>query len=289
MSIQTESGEDLFFRLLTQNQSNTIESLNSQFGLDNRIFPNSIKKQDIIELNGSENSGKTELLMHLLSRCLLPSKWKIETEDKQEVCLDLSEYSALRDTQKCILIDTELKFNVLRFYTIIERRIKTKLNSTGIKIESNKLKNFIKELMQNLTVYKCNSSEQYLMTLAACERFIKVEQRTNGNKQIPVFIDSINSNYEFTDRLLHNDVDYTEKFMITILNRIISKLNVIIIATKCDYKIENSYLKWKNMVTHKLELENEGNKFKVTALNINDNRSLIISFEIDNKFGVVIN
>lgn len=288
MSIQGESGEDLFFRLLTQNQSNTDQSLSTEFKLDDRLFPNGIKKQDVIELNGSENSGKTELLMHLISRCLLPSRWKVETEDKQEVYLDLSEYSASQETLKCILVDTELKFNILRFYTIIERRLKTKINSSGIKIESNKLKNFIKELMQNLIVYKCNSSEQYLMTLAACERFIKVEQRTNGNRQIPLFIDSINSNYEFTDKLINNDADYTEKFMVTILNRIINKLNVIVIATKCDYSIENSYLKWKNMVKHKMNLENEGNKFKLTALN-SDNTSSTILFEIDNKFGVIIN
>jgi hypothetical protein len=102
---ENESGRDLFARLLSQkskpqNENNSndkmpfsqvksqsnpaiihelekILHISKPFNLDQTILPNSIANHDIIEIFGRIGTGKSELLMHFMSRCLLPPKWRI--------------------------------------------------------------------------------------------------------------------------------------------------------------------------------------------------------------------
>lgn len=102
---ENESGRDLFARLLSQkskpqNENNSNEKMplsqvksqsnpaiiqelekilhiSKPFNLDQTILANSIANHDIIEIFGRIGAGKSELLMHFMSRCLLPPKWRI--------------------------------------------------------------------------------------------------------------------------------------------------------------------------------------------------------------------
>lgn len=105
---ENETGRDLFARLLTQkppstasingenekkpslvqSQSNSavisqLESVllaNKRINLEPNLFPNWVSNREIIEINGRVGVGKSELMMHLISRFLLPSKWNISID-----------------------------------------------------------------------------------------------------------------------------------------------------------------------------------------------------------------
>jgi len=179
---QNETATDLFARLIKNNNISTqptqstaqlsqIESIlmvNKHLNIDNVLFPNGIENKQIIEIYGRPLSGKTELIMHLMSRLLMPSKWTFELNN-QTYELNLNEISFSTTTTtttpfKVILIETELKFSELRIFTIIENRLvdcyqKSKLPKYNEKIKE-LMHKFIKDCLKNLIIFKCDSNEQ---------------------------------------------------------------------------------------------------------------------------------
>ena len=173
---QNETATDLFARLIKNNNISTqstaqlsqIESIlmiNKHLNIDNVLFPNGIENKQIIEIYGRPLSGKTELIMHLMSRLLIPSKWTFELNNQTNE-LNLNEISSSTTTTpfKVILIETELKFSELRIFTIIENRLvdcyqKSKLPKYNEKIKE-LMHKFIKDCLKNLIIFKCDSNEQ---------------------------------------------------------------------------------------------------------------------------------
>ena len=52
--------------------------LNKTLNLDADIFtPQQVGNKEVVEVYGKANTGKSELIMHLLVRCLLPRQWKV--------------------------------------------------------------------------------------------------------------------------------------------------------------------------------------------------------------------
>ncbi len=297
-----ETGTQLFSRLLASNTNknsqkdqtfentqlsriNTqIESslkLNRHIQIAEQIFPGGLDNKTIVEITGSSNSGKTELLYVLISRLLFPKKWKIPFQ-KSDLVVDLIDFSAaylheeLDKMQKVILIETDSKFNLLRLFTVMENRVSaayckqigTSLPSP-IKILLGK---FVKECLKNFVVYKCNSSEQLVLSLAACEYFIQ-NQLTNKNEIVPIFIDSINVNYEvidkFTKKIGLSEINNAENYTMTLIRKIVERYNIIIIATFTEWSpqvyssnnseniktyVNKSYEKWHQSVGRKIEL-----------------------------------
>uniref|UniRef100_K7FHY7 X-ray repair cross complementing 2 n=1 Tax=Pelodiscus sinensis TaxID=13735 RepID=K7FHY7_PELSI len=93
---------------------------------------------DVIEFHGPEGTGKTEMLYHLVARCVLPkSGGGLEVE--------------------VMFIDTDYHFDMLRLVTILEHRL------------SQSKEEMIKQCLGRLFLVNCNSSTQLLLTLYSLE------------------------------------------------------------------------------------------------------------------------
>ncbi|CAM5113023.1 unnamed protein product [Natator depressus] len=93
---------------------------------------------DVIEFHGPEGTGKTEMLYHLIARCVLPkSGGGLEVE--------------------VMFIDTDYHFDMLRLVTILEHRL------------SQSTEEMIKQCLGRLFLVNCNSSTQLLLTLYSLE------------------------------------------------------------------------------------------------------------------------
>ncbi|XP_023568681.1 DNA repair protein XRCC2 [Octodon degus] len=93
---------------------------------------------DILEFHGAEGTGKTEMLYHLMARCILP---------KSEGGLGL----------EVLFIDTDYHFDMLRLVTILEHRL------------SQSSEEMIKHCLRRFFLVYCNSSTQLLLTLHSLE------------------------------------------------------------------------------------------------------------------------
>ncbi len=125
------------------------------------------------------------------------------SQQDQPLAIDLKDHSSVKtsdELQKVILIETDCTFNMLRLFTVIENRItaafiqQTKQQTIPVHVQTS-MNRFIKDCLKNLIVYKCNGSEQLILSLSACEYFINMHVN-NKRGIMPIFIDSINANFE---------------------------------------------------------------------------------------------
>ena len=284
-STQYETGEQLFDRIFSNSCANISNAENvteiNPLKLDSKIFSEEFKFGDVYEISGETGSAKSELLIHLIASFILPGKWHVDVKVENEIktiLVDLSKWSffpELLNTQlkmKIILIQNDFKFCILKLFSILEYRIRYSIKAKQqlgdplvSKISRSSLEYFIKSCLKNLLVYECNSSEQFLLTIASCEYCIKQEQQANIQNNVqffmPILIDSINSSFEFIDPLLLNGENHTEKFTVSLINHLLTKYkkNVFIIATKTEYAL-NSYSKWQNLVTKQIKLTKNSNE-----------------------------
>ena len=244
--------------------------------LETKIFMFELKNKEVIEIYGKHNTGKTELLMDLMARFLLPLKWKL-TED---LIVDLGKYSSSSlykepsQMTKAILINTDSKFNIQRLFVIMEERVKIVLNRLKLFSDENKalLQKFIRDCLKNLVVYQCYTNEQFIFSFSACEMFIQKLLLEPKDKETvwPIFIDSINSNYEIFDHYNRSNglcdlFDHTEVYSVQSINKLLKNFNVCIISSRANLSYYNlksltedylsySYQKWQKIVTKRIEL-----------------------------------
>uniref|UniRef100_A0A8C5WDZ8 X-ray repair cross complementing 2 n=1 Tax=Leptobrachium leishanense TaxID=445787 RepID=A0A8C5WDZ8_9ANUR len=93
---------------------------------------------DIIEFHGPEGTGKTEMFLHLISRCILP---------KSDGGLQV----------EVVFIDTDYHFDILRLVTILEHRLSENSEAS------------IKRCLARLFMVYCNDTVQLLLTLYSLE------------------------------------------------------------------------------------------------------------------------
>ncbi|KAE8595674.1 hypothetical protein XENTR_v10015837 [Xenopus tropicalis] len=93
---------------------------------------------EITEFYGPEGTGKTEMLCHLISRCILP---------KSDGGLQV----------EVIYIDTDYHFDMLRLVTILEHRLAQNTEEA------------VKQCLGRFFLLYCNSSVQLLLTLYSLE------------------------------------------------------------------------------------------------------------------------
>lgn len=60
--------------ILTQLESTLFA--NKPLNLDASLFPNGIMNREIVEISGRVDTGKSELIRHLISRCITPPRWR---------------------------------------------------------------------------------------------------------------------------------------------------------------------------------------------------------------------
>lgn len=122
-----------------------------------------------------------------------------------------SSYEAVESDQlpQVILIQTDAKLNILRVFSLIESRVRQALADNNIAWTSSTeqhAKQLVRKCLKSLIVYDCYNREQFLLALAALESYIQsvLASATCSPLQksniTPIFIDSINSNFELLDK-----------------------------------------------------------------------------------------
>ncbi|XP_038611910.1 DNA repair protein XRCC2 isoform X1 [Tachyglossus aculeatus] len=128
---RAESGTELLARLEGRSSLKTLEP----FLFADEGFP---IHGDILEFHGQEGTGKTEMLYHVVARCILPlSEGGLEEE--------------------VLFVDTDYHFDMLRLITILEHRLSQGSEET------------IKLCLGRLFLVYCSSSVQLLLTLHSLE------------------------------------------------------------------------------------------------------------------------
>ncbi|XP_063159435.1 DNA repair protein XRCC2 [Candoia aspera] len=94
---------------------------------------------DVVEFHGPEGTGKTEMLYHLIARCILP---------KSGGGLEVG----------VLFIDTDFHFDMLRLVTILEYRLSSQGTEANIKL-----------YLERFFLINCHSSSQLLLTLYSLE------------------------------------------------------------------------------------------------------------------------
>ncbi|XP_067131788.1 DNA repair protein XRCC2-like [Centruroides vittatus] len=252
--------------------------------LDPVIFPNLHPKQ-VVEVYGKAGSGKTEILYHFISQCILPKSWN-------GIILNGIDCNVL-------LIDNDYHFNLLRLVTLIEKRIRRENSKRHdvINLHDDNVLSFVKERLQKLYILKCSNSEQFLITLCSLEKLL-----TENDISI-IFVDSISAFY-WLDRM--NFMDNYKKLedyygsMVMTLKRLVNDYNLILIATKqalmkntepesmanknAPPNITFDFMgkQWKKFVDYYLFLKNnvEDNKSLLSISVINENTQINLNAKI---------
>lgn len=201
-------------------------------GLDKELFsdiPNGIKQGDVIEFHGCEGCGKTEMLLHLIAKCILPQNWK-------DIYLGGHGVSV-------IYVNTDFHFQVLRLVTILECRIENARKQSdrtasremevdkneSSRIDSQDVETFIKSCLSRLYVLHCNSSLELLASLISLEQMLIAKPEV-----CVIMIDSLSAFY-WIDRSTGgeslNDQEENLRKVITIINKYSKEFLMLVIVT----------------------------------------------------------
>ncbi|XP_030254060.1 DNA repair protein XRCC2 [Sparus aurata] len=133
----TESGAQLFARL---------EARRSLKDIETRLFPEDggPDQGEVVELYGPEGTGKTELLYHLLCRCVLPvASGGLEVD--------------------VVFVDTDYSLDMLRLVSILDSRLNAARSTGSPSAGSDEA--LLRHCLSRLLVVHCSSSSQLLLTL----------------------------------------------------------------------------------------------------------------------------
>lgn len=198
--------------------------------LSKNLFPNGVQQKDVIEFYGDEGTGKTQMLLHLMTRCLLPSLWK-----SVELCgLNAG----------VVYVDTDYHFSMLRLTNVMDQCVRscisrTKKNHQQNAIDGNSnwkvpkdedIEDLIKQSLGKLHIVKCNSSVQLVLSLYALDSVF-------GNKPevCLLLLDSISAFY-WIDRSNGADSysaqELNQRRISDAINKLREDYNIISIVTK---------------------------------------------------------
>ncbi|XP_039646763.1 DNA repair protein XRCC2 isoform X2 [Perca fluviatilis] len=147
----TESGAQLFARLEPRRSLKDVEP---------RLFPDDGGPDhgEVVELYGTEGTGKTELLYHLLCRCVLPvATGGLEVD--------------------VVFVDTDYSLDMLRLVSILDSRLNA--DEAALRL-----------CLSRLLVVHCSSSSQLLLTL----HFLETSLSSRPSLSL-LLIDSISAFY----------------------------------------------------------------------------------------------
>ncbi|XP_066305040.1 DNA repair protein XRCC2-like isoform X1 [Branchiostoma lanceolatum] len=191
MAASRESGAQLLARL--GSRPSLIQLETSLFRAD--AGP---KSGDAIEFYGPEGTAKTEMLLHLTARCILPtSQGGLEAG--------------------VVFVDTDYHFDILRLVTVLEGRLETTDEDR------------VKQCLRRLYIVRCNSSEQLVITLHSLEHII-----ASSSEVSLLIVDSISAFY-WLDRSTDDSIsgqELNQRRCVDILSRYLSDYGIVLIATK---------------------------------------------------------
>ena len=168
-----------------------------------------------------EGTGKSELLLHLVAKCILPKTWNT---------FELSGFGV-----RVVLIDCDYKFSILRLALVLEKRILKaveKSDGDAGSFSNEHVESFIRDCLKNLSVIHCSNSPQLLCTIHSLENTFSTEPEISC-----LMIDSISAFY-WPDRCASGDsVSGQQKimnFIVKGLEKIIKGFNIVLFVTKAE-------------------------------------------------------
>ncbi|KAM3593040.1 uncharacterized protein V6R79_004951 [Siganus canaliculatus] len=116
--------------------------------IEPRLFPEDGGPDhgEVVELCGAEGTGKTELLYHLLSRCVLPA-----ASGGLEVDV--------------VFLDTDYSLDMLRLVSILDSRLSAARSAGSPSPSASSDQGLLRSCLSRLLVVHCSSSSQLLLTL----------------------------------------------------------------------------------------------------------------------------
>ncbi|XP_071943754.1 DNA repair protein XRCC2-like [Antedon mediterranea] len=213
--------------------------------LDRHLFPcNFPKPGEVIEIHGSSATGKTELLMNLMSKCILPKRWK---------GIEIDGFEA-----EVLFIDTDYKFSVMKLHQMLKKQLlkiinlksveefsssssgdtkrqkQTDSSSMGeavkVKIDESVLEELVKSSLDRLYLVKCSSTNQLLITLHSIEAIF------SQHPQLTVLMLDNLSAFYWEDRIRTGDnwtkFEELNNKVLTLLQTLIKEYNLVLFLTK---------------------------------------------------------
>ncbi|GLB36256.1 putative meiotic DNA recombinase assembly [Lyophyllum shimeji] len=119
---------------------------------NNPVFTSSLKRGDVIEIQGAPSSGKTHLLYHLLIICVIPSTHHSTT---------LGGWG-----KAAVVFDMDHNFDIVRFNRLLRHRITRLLGNDAPDIE-----NVVQQSLQRLRVFRPHSSLQLSVTISDLAKY----------------------------------------------------------------------------------------------------------------------
>lgn len=256
--MQSETGLQLLARL---------GSRPSIAGVLSPIFNDGPSPKDVIELFGTEGTGKSEILMNLVAGIILPKTWKSINLNGKDASV--------------IFIDNDYKFSIIRLVTLMENRIHATLKN-GHQTEgnlTNDVEMLIQKCLSKLSLIRCTSSSELLVTLYSLEQTLL----SNPNLSV-IMIDSVSAFY-WIDKCNGGESLVAQERNLTLISEVLSKFinsfSLIVIATKCALmkkriredcnmeksasnldKLKNDHQEflckaWGQLVTHRFHVEKQ--------------------------------
>uniref|UniRef100_A0A8B9UK88 X-ray repair cross complementing 2 n=2 Tax=Anas TaxID=8835 RepID=A0A8B9UK88_9AVES len=230
---------------------------------------------DVIEFHGPEGTGKTEMLYHLVARCIIPkSGGGLEVE--------------------VMFIDTDYHFDMLRLVTILEHRL---VQST---------EEMIKQCLGRLFLVNCNSSTQLLLTLYSLENMFCTHpslcllivdsisafywiDRSNGGESLNLQEMNLKKCANFLEKLVREHHLALFATTQTIMQKSTSSAESFF-PLKLQHEFDTDYRpylckSWQQMVTHRIFFSkqfNSGNSkgFTVVSCHLKKNNVVKRSFSV---------
>ncbi|RDD46090.1 DNA repair protein XRCC2 [Trichoplax sp. H2] len=211
----SESAAKLFARL---------GSRQTVIGMEDRLFSklqfNGLTCGDVVEFYGSEGCGKTEMLLHLMIKCIMPDNFRGIAMNGRSMSV--------------VYIDCDYHFNLLRLMSILEQRYcKACQGSNATMVKHSE--EFIRKCLERFYIIRCDTIHQLITSLHLLEYSI------SSNPDIGIMlIDGIGSFYWQDKFSSSSGVDQLCK----IVKYLCDEHNLIVLATKSAIRkqFENSRL-----------------------------------------------
>ena len=221
------------------------------------MFPN-FSSQDVVEISGEAGSCKTELLYHLITRCIFPCSWKNILFNGLEV--------------EVTFIDNDCHFDLFRFISIIEKRVKILARTSNANISKKEIVSFIQDRLKLLHIIKCYNSDEFILSLSSLESGMCLQQKPKF-----IMIDGLSSFYWSDRARVQNNLSKLAahyKIIINLILKISKKFNMPIITTRrkllsivdSDKKVFGNI--WNSEVSWRLELKFQSSLPDKTALTV---------------------
>ena len=184
-----------------------------------QVFSEHMKPgEDVVQLCGEPNCGKTELLFNVIADTILPDRWN-------SIRLPGRNLSA-------IFISTDHKFDILRLVCVMENKLKEALQKQNIKFKKSlpsivEQKSIVTSALERCHVFKTSCGDELLGTIEWLPKFLQ----HNLNVSI-IAIDNVAA-YYWMERSKYGQVEYEckQKCMVSGLKKLLLGHHLIILYT----------------------------------------------------------